>query len=671
MASHLGIDVGRTSTDLLLLDETSGATHVLKTPVAADDPVTGIIAGIRRITADAGVSPSDVSTIFHSAPVDSDTEAKRDRIGLLVTAGFEQVVQLGRGQGAGASMGIAAGIGIVERIDARGRIQTPLDETKAKEAIRRLLDTGVTGVAISLLHAYANPVHEQQLKSLVKEVSADLPVTVSSDIMPEAAEFERTVAAVVDASAGPRLHTFVHRLKTSLREADFLSTVRVMRSDGGSMTGDHAATHPLLASNSGVAAGACAAATVAGRAGHRDALAIDMGGGATTVSIVLDGQPVISRKTKVRGANVGVPSVDLSAAGGGSNAIARLTAHGALRVGPERAEADPGPACAGKGGTHPTLLDANVVLGLVPAVSPVGGFNPDTAAAEQAVARLADLLGVNVHVAAQGIRDLANEKLYGALRQTAAAHGCTPRDMALIAYGGAGPLHANALARLCGDIPAIVPANPGMMSAYGFLTSAPRHEIARSYRRSSDDASAGDVADMLNDLAGHAGVWLDEEGVSEAERSISFEMDVRYAGQGAEIAMPINPDSLSNWGLRDLGDRFRNAFEQQYGFQLSSPIELVRMRVIALSNAQTAGQPTQPADGPEAGEAKCDEQRVFLDGQFLSAAVCDGRRLAPGDRVVGPALVCQPDSTTVIDAGFVGTLDAYMTMVISPEAGRA
>jgi len=671
MASHLGIDVGRTSTDLLLLDDKSGATHVLKTPVAADDPVTGIMAGIRRITAEAGVSPSDVTTIFHSASVHGAAAGKRDRIGLLVTAGFEQMVQLGRGQGAGASGGIVTTIGIAERIDARGRIQAPLDEAKAKEAVRRLLDTGVTGVAISLLHAYANPVHEQRLKSLIKEASADLPVTVSSDVLPEAAEFERTVAAVVDASAGPRLRSFMHRLKTSLREAEFSSAVRVMRSDGGSMTGEHAAALSLLTSKSGAAAGACAAATVAERAGHRDALAIDMGGGATTVSIVLDGQPVISRKTTVRGANIGVPSVGLSAAGGGSNAIARLTAHGALRVGPESAVADPGPACAGKGGIHPTLLDANVVLGLVPAVSPVGGFNPDTAAAEQAIARLADLLGVSLHVAAKGIRDLANEKLYGALRQTAAAHGCAPRDMALVAYGGAGPLHANALARLCGDIPAIVPANPGMMSTYGFLTSAPRHEIARSYRRPIDDASAGDVADMLNELAAQAGVWLDEEGVSEAERSISFEIDVRYGGQGAEIAMPVNPDSLSSWGLRDLGDRFRASFEQQYGFPLSSPVELVRMRVIAHGDAQTVGRPVQAADSPDAGQAKIDEQRIFLDGQFLSAAVYDGRRLVSGDRVAGPALVCQPDSTTVIDAGFVGTLDAYMTMVISPEAGRA
>ena len=677
MPHRLGIDIGKTFTDLMLLDE-SGAAHALKTANSPDDPASVIADGIRELAAGAGVAPDDIATVVHGAPLAhpgfDPAQTGSPAVGLLVTAGFEHILLLGRGQGASPLAGRVVGtLGVAERMDAGGEVRQPIDEAKATDAIQALRDLGATAIAVSLLHAAANPAHERALKALIGDIDADMQVTLSSDIVREAADYERTVAAVSAAILRPALARYFDDFAETMRALESTAEIRVARADGGSMSLAHAGDAPVDALNTGPAAGVTAAAAAASHAGCRDALALDMGGGATTIGIVLDGAPVVTRKTPVAGANLTLPSVAIVRAGAGGGAMARITGHGALRVGPEVAAG--GPACFG--GEGPTLTDANLVLGLIPTGSghgPAPDRVPDSAAAETAIAGLADRLGVNPYQAAQGIRDLANEILYGALRQAAAAHGVDIASMPLVAYGGAGPLHGNALAILCGDGPVVVPAWPGAMSARGYAEAPPRHEFGHSYRRLLDDTNAAAVGEIVDSLAGTANAWLDQEGVSAAGRQLRFEADVRYRGQGSDFTLDINPANLPNWGLRDLADRFAAAFEQCHGVRLDAPVELVRVRAVAVAvaadrrNGASRGRAEwQPSGRGDASAAQVDEQRIYLDGNFLVAPVFASGRLEAGSRVPGPALVAAGDWTAVVHPGYAGTAEADGTLVIAPD----
>ena len=669
MPHRLGIDIGKTFTDLLLLDD-SGTVHALKTANSPDDPVSAIAGGIRDLAAGAGVAPGDIATIVHGVSGLDPAETGGPAVGLLVTAGFEHVLLLGRGQGASPLAGRVVGtLGIAERMDAGGQVRQPIDEARAREAVRTLRDMGAATIAVSLLHAAANPAHERALKAVIGEIAADMPVVLSSDVVREAADYERTVAAVSAAVLRPALTHYFEGFADTLRAMESTADIRVARADGGSMSVAHAGDSPIDALDSGPAAGVAAAAAAASHAGCRDALALDMGGGATTIGIVLDGAPVVSRKTPVAGANLTLPSIAVLQAGAGGGAAVRITGHGALRVGPEAAAG--GSACFG--GAGPTLTDANLVLGLIPAGSGQAPA-PDRAAAEAAIARLADRLGVNVYQAAQGIRDLANEKLYGALRQTAATHGVDIASMPLVAYGGAGPLHGNALAILCGDGPVVIPARPGSMSARGFVDAPPRQEFGHSCRCLLDDTNAAAVGEILDSLGGSANAWLDEEGESATGRQLRFQADVRYRGQGSDFTLDIDPVNLPNWGLRDLADRFATAFEERHGVRLDAPVELVRVRAVAGGRAagrRNGASPGQAARRPsgrgDSSGAKAGEQRIYLDGSFLTAPVYAADRLEAGSRVAGPALVAGDSWTAVVHPGYAGTAGADGALVIAPD----
>ncbi len=678
MALRLGIEVGNGHTDLLLLDD-SGAVHGLRAANRPGDPAAALAAGIRRLSEAAGAAPGDIGTVVHGAPGLDPAAGGASAVGLLVTAGFEHVLLLARGQGAGPMADrVTATLGIAERIDAAGQVQKPIDEAAARSAIRVLRDAGANCIAVALLHAAANPAHERALKALIADEAGGLPAILSSDVVAEAADYERTVAAVAAAVLRPALTGYLGTFADRLRALDIAGELRVARADGGAMTPAHAGEAPVEALQAARAAGMAAAAAAAGRAGCRDALVLDMGAGGAGIGVVADGAPVIARRMPVASARLSLPAVAIAPAGIGGSAAVRLTGHGALRVGPEAAPG--GPACFG--GDGPTLTDANLVLGLIPAAAGpdrtddgAAGRAPDRAAAEAAIARLADRLGVSPHHAAQGIRDLANEKLYGALRQCAAAHGIDLAALPLVACGGDGPLHGNALAMLCGDGPVVIPARPDMMAARGYVEARPRQEFARSCRRLLDDTNAAAVGGMLDELSARAGAWLDEEGAPATGRRLRFEADVACRDRGADFTLEIDPARLPDWGLRDLADRFRSAFEQRHGVRPGAPAELVRLRAIAGGRgADRAGgsAPRPPAGRGDAAGARIGEQRIFLDSSFLNATVYAAGRLEPGSRAAGPALVAGSGWTALIHPGYAGTAAADGGLTIAPDrAGEA
>ena len=683
MASRLGIDVGGTFTDLLLFDDESGRLSLIKTPSTPEDQSIGILTGVRGILERAGESARNVSSLLHGTTVSTNIvlEEKGAKVGLLVTKDFEQILHLARSQTPGPLAGwmimkkpdpladLEHTRGVPERMSARGEVVTVLDEARARAVIDELVGAGVESITISLLHAYANPAHERRLAELVRERAPELSVTVASDILAEFREYERTLVAVMNAYVGPSMRRYLRHFEEKLREVEFDPHVHIVRSDGGLMSVAHAAESPVHTMLSGPAGGVSGAAFLASLAGHPDALGFDMGGTSTDVSLIQDGKPNISRQTSLGYYPIKVPSVDVHSVGAGGGSIAHVPMTGALRVGPESAGARPGPACYGRGGDRPTVTDANVVLGRLPPSLLGGEMRLDVAAAEEAVGKTARALGLDLHQAAQGILDIVNENMFGALRLVTIQKGLDPRDFALVAFGGAGPLHGNAMAILAGCYPVIVPPTPGVLSALGFLYSDIKNEFAHTLIRTLDEVRPEEVADSLAGLGEEARAWLANEGVPADRQSVAFELDVRYFRQGYEFTIPVDPEALRAGSLTEVAQRFGDLHERQYGFRLDQPVELVNARAVAVGRVVKVEFPRFDAAGPDAAGAVSGRHPVFFDGQFMATSVYDRESLRPGNRVPGPAVITQRDSTTVVHPGHEGEVDHHLNILIRPAGG--
>ena len=684
MASRLGIDVGGTFTDFLLFDETSRQVQLLKTPSTPEDQSIGILTGVQKIIAQAGISASDIKVLLHGTTVSTNIvlEEKGAKVGLLVTENFEQVLHMARSQTPGPLAGwiimekpdpladLELTRGIPERLDARGEIITPLDEAAARNVIRELVELGVESITISLLHAYANPVHEKRLKALVEEIGPEVPVSLSSEILPEFREYERTLVTVMNAYVGPSMRRYLRNLEDKLQSVQFSPHVHIVRSDGGLMSVARASESPVHTMMSGPAGGVSGAAFLANLAGHPNAIGFDMGGTSTDVSVIQDGTPNISRQTSLGYYPIKIPSVDVHSVGAGGGSIAHVPMTKALRVGPESAGAVPGPACYGRGGDKPTVTDANVVLGRLPPNLLGGEMALDVNAAETAVSRVAGALGLDINQAAQGILDIVNENMFGALRLVTVQKGLDPRDFALVAFGGAGPMHGNAIAMLAGCYPVIVPPTPGVLSALGFLYSDVKNEFAQTFIRNIDEAQSGEVGEVLSRLGRDAKIWLREEGIEESSQELHFEADVRYFRQGYEFSLEVNPEAMSNGGLEDLAGRFGIAHEQIYGFKLDAPVELVNLRSVGTGRVIKVEFPKFEKEGSDAGKAIIGQHRTSFDGNFVAANVYDRAELKAGNQVPGPAIITQKDSTSVVHPGHVGEVDEYLNVLINPVGGR-
>ena len=459
-------------------------------------------------------------------------------------------------------------------------------------------------------------------------------------------------------------------LKTELAKTMREPKLHILRSDGGLASAQAAGQYPVNLLMSGPAGGVSGAIWVAGQAGYRNLLTFDMGGTSTDVALVQDGKAQLRRETTVGDITVRASSVDVRSVGAGGGSIAHvpeLTA--ALRVGPHSAGADPGPACYGKGGGEPTVTDANLVLGYLPAVTRLGGeMVLDHAAAEQAVGTVARGLGLSVKQAAAGIIDIVNEKMFSALRLISVQQGIDPRDYALIAFGGAGPLHANALARLLGAWPVIIPRGPGVLCAYGDATTRLRNETSRTLLRPFSQLETAEVVAVCDELALDAARALDAEDVPRAEQTTSFEIDVRYHGQGTLLTLELERRELQRTGLPAVGERFDRLHEQLYTFALDSDRELVNIRAVVQGTATTVTPyRAEPGDGNPA-RAAMGEQPVFLDNTDRPAVIYDRARLRARDVIRGPAIVMEMDSTSLILSDHVGQVDASGNILIRPDS---
>lgn len=448
--------------------------------------------------------------------------------------------------------------------------------------------------------------------------------------------------------------------------------MNVVRSDGGLMSSEAAKDHPVELALSGPSGGVVGAATIASKKGVPDVLTLDMGGTSTDVSLVEGGTPETARQTKVGYREFKSRSVDVNTVGAGGGSIARVQLSGSLQVGPESAGADPGPACYSQGGEEPTVTDANVVLGRIPPTVQLGGrMEIDRQAAHDVVATIADERGTTVEEAAQAILDIVNENMHGALRVVSVERGYDPREFGLVAFGGAGPMHANALADVMDAYPLIVPPGPGVMSAFGFLTSDIRNEFSETYLETDEDIDGEDVSEKLRSLEDEASSWLASEGVDEANQGFEYFADCRYFRQDIQMSIPVTIENLQcKTGLAEIKDDFEARHDRRFGFSLDAPLEIANLRVIGNGTLQGVTIDEHESTDSDPSSAVIDSSEVYFDGDHHETSIYDRVELRPGNEIDGPAIVTDDDATVVIQPDHIATIDRYGNIEITRGEGQ-
>lgn len=683
MSYRLGVDVGGTFTDLLLVNEKNGRSWSAKVPSTPADQSVGVLHGIARVCEKAGIEPTAIDHVMHGTTVATNTvlTGTGARCGLVTTRGFRQVLQIARSFVPGGLGGwviynkslpmapLACTIEAHERVSARGEVVEALDEAKLRTNLRELQKKNIEALTVSLINAFANDAHEKQIRKVAQEELPGVPVSLSSEVVPEMQEYERTVTTVANSYVRPRVSRYVSSLTSKLEEKTQEVKLHILRSDGGLASASSAETFPVNLLMSGPAGGVTGALWVARQAGFPNLLTVDVGGTSTDVALIQNGEPRLRRETTVGDVTVRASSVDIRTVGAGGGSIAHVPElTKALRVGPQSAGAEPGPAAYGRGGAEPTVTDANVVLGYLPPMQKLGGeMQLDRELARAAVRKIGDALGLSVEDAALGIYSIVNENMTGALRLVSVEQGYDPRDYALIAFGGAGPLHANALARLLGSWPAIIPPGPGVLCALGDATTAIRDERARTFVRKLGETSAKEVARILEELAAQASRELQKEKVPAADVRTTYQVDVRYHGQGLRLTVGVDMKDFAKRGLAAISDAFDAEHRRLFTFVLPLEHEMVTLRAAAQGKGTTVKRPLIEAGAASPRGAAVGEQKIYVAGKFANATVYDRARLKGGNRIRGPAIVLEMDSTTVILPEHSGTVDRFGNILIYPD----
>ncbi len=680
MGYRLGVDVGGTFTDLLLFNVETGACWRHKTPSTPHDSSEGILNGVNAICAEAGVAAKDIEYFLHGTTVATNAvlEGKGARVGLITTEGFRHIMQIARSFVPGGLAGwiiwpkpvpLAAledTVTIKGRMNAEGQEFRPLEDADIRAALTQLKNQGVEAITVSLINAYTNGAHESRVGELAAEIMPDVPISLSHEVLPEMQEYERTLTTVANAAVRPIVGKYVSNLRAKLAEAGMAGKLSLLRSDGGLMSALKAEEHPVNILMSGPAGGVTGALWVGKNAGIRNILTLDVGGTSTDVALIENLEPRRQRTTEVGHLSVRASALDVKTVGAGGGSIAyvpELTK--ALRVGPQSAGAVPGPVAYGKGGELPTVTDANLVLGYLPENLLGGSFKLDREGAKKAVQTIADALGIDLMAAARGIIDIVNENMFGALRMISVQQGYDPRHFALMGFGGAGPLHVNAVARLMSSWPAISPVSPGVLCSLGDATTRMRTETARSFSRLASQTKAEELIAMLDEMATQTRAELAADGVPESTITSEFEVDVRYAGQAFEVPLTITADVLRADGIDGILQRFDEEHHRLFTFNMDTPHEIVNLRAVALGQALDlpAVELTKGDGNPAA--AKMRDHTLWMDGREQQAVIYDRAKLRQGDIIPGPAIVVEMDSTTLIESGCIATVDRVGNILIN------
>lgn len=683
MTYRVGVDVGGTFTDVLLINAETGETWRSKVPSTPEDQSIGVLRGIEKACEEAGIARGDVTHVQHGTTVATNAvlEGKGAKVGLITTSGFRQVLQIARSYVPGGLAGwivwpkpeplakLENTIEVPERVSTKGEVVEPLDEVEARAQIAKLRAQGVGTVCISLINSFANDAHERRLVELLAEEMPGVPVSISSEVLPEMREYERTLTTVANGYVQVQVGDYVRNLEEKMHDGGLDAELAVLRSDGGLSSPGAAIDRPVTLLMSGPAGGVTGATWAAKAAEQGDFLAFDMGGTSTDVALVQGYVPKIAKDTEVGDLKIRVSSVDVRTVGAGGGSIAHVPElTRALRVGPESAGAVPGPASYGKGGTLPTVTDANVVLGYLPAELAGGEITMDVEAARTAVASIQETTGLDsVEAVAAGIIDIVNENILGAIRLVSVQQGHDPRDFALVAFGGAGPLHGNALGRLLGSWPVIIPPSPGVLNAYGDVMTSHREESGRTILRELGTLTPEGLAREFDELADITRERLGRQGISAEALTFTYSADVRYHGQGFELTVTVDRPSLDTPdGLKGIAATFDAEHERLFSFLLDADHEIVALTVTAKSaETQIPLIHLEQGDG-DVSRALLRTTEIWVDGGVHTAGLYDRTELKAGDVVTGPAIVVEMDSTALVLPDHAATVHPSGALLIEP-----
>jgi N-methylhydantoinase A len=678
----LAIDVGGTFTDVTLADAATGNMWITKTPSTPHDLSVGFMTGIQKILTLGRSGPTDIMRVFHSTTTATNAilEGKTAPMGLLTTKGFKYVLEIGRHDipREGNLYGWIKPtrpvmpdriFEVSERIDVAGQVLTPFDEDDCRRAVQCLRQLGVPSIAVVFLHAYANPLHEQRVARIIAQEYPEAVVSLSSEVLPQFREFERSMATVLNAAVMPHVSRYLNLLRGKLDEAQIGAPLLIMKSNGGVTSAETAARQAIHTALSGPAAGVIGAVSVAHAAGFSNIISIDVGGTSADICLVRDRQPEITKAAKIGPFPLKIPIIDINTIGAGGGSIAAVLAPGRLEVGPRSAGAEPGPACYGHGGEEPTVTDANLLLGRIPP-SLLGGEIPlDREAARQIIQnRIAQPLGLGINDAAAGIIEIINNNMARAIRTVSIGRGHDPRQFVLVAFGGAGPLHACRLAELL-DIPAIIiPLTPGVLSTSGLLSTDLKNDYVQTCYQEGPQYDLTRMTAAYADLEAQALAWLRTEQVPAEAQQLIYAADLRYAHQSFELTCPTPVGHVTQALMQELVTAFHREHRRLYSYDLpNAPVELVNLRVTAIGLLPKLQPQIASTAASSLESALAEVRQVYFDqrGGFVDTPCYARSRLAPGMTFEGPAIVDQDDTTTVIFPDFHAKVDPVGNLILA------
>ncbi len=680
MAWRMGVDSGGTFCDVCLIEEASGRVEVWKVSSTPDDPSRGIVQGVEEGTRRVGSAPAEIVYFGHGTTIGTNAliQHRGVKTGLITTDGFGDLLEIGRQkrpdlydlQADKAPVLVARDLRleVPERLLHDGTVETRLDEQAVREAVRALKAAGVEAVAVCFLYSFVRPAHEEAAMRILADEFPEAFACASHAVAPEFREYERLSTAVVNAYLGPVMQGYISRLAGRLAQLGLAVPPHLTQSNGGVIGFDQAARLPVRTVLSGPSTGVIAAQAVGRMAGIANLITFDMGGTSTDVALLQGGVCRLASEAVVHGYPIKAPMLDIHTVGAGGGSIATVDSGGLLKVGPRSAGALPGPVCYGHGNTEPTVTDANVVLQTLNPTHLLGGrmaVRKDLA--RQAIAGLADRLGFDVMTTAQGIISVVTANMARAIRVISVQRGHDPRDYALAAFGGAGPLHAARLARALDISSIVVPRNPGILCAMGLLLTDLRADFATTRLQTLAPAALPEIERGFAGLGRQAEAWFAAERIAPEAQRLSRTVDMRYAGQNYELSVPVQDGPVTAATLDRLADGFAEAHRRMYGFVAEDePVQLVTLRMAATGVVEKAAFQPRTERGSDASAAISGTREVWLPeaGGFVSCPVYDRDRLDAGHRIPGPAIVEQMDTTTVILPDMVGRVEPYLNLIL-------
>ena len=685
---RIGVDVGGTFTDLIVIDEESGEINVDKVPSTPDDPSEAVVRGVSEVCENSNVRPEEIGNFLHGTTIATNTVVTHSgaETGMLTTEGFRDTIHISRHKKpynfslqqdlpwqAKPLVKRRSRLTVSERITVPdGDALIPLDESEVRKHVRELRAAGVEAVAVCLLHSYLNPSHERRIMEILREEFPEAYLSASHEVVPLYRESERFSTTCLNAYVGPRVARYIGRLDSTLREQGFSSAVQLMQSSGGMATVEAAMQRPVTLLSSGPVAGVIGAIWAAKMAGFDNVVSLDMGGTSADIGVAAGGELRMRHllDTKVAGYEAMVPMADLDTIGAGGGSLAYVDEGGVFRVGPQSAGASPGPACYGRGGREATSTDAQLVLGrLRPERGLLGGeMRLDAELAREALEQLATKLSMTVEEAALGALQIQKFGMTQAIEVNSVRRGYDPREFTLVAAGGAGPLFACEIAAEL-EIPRVlVPPHPGITSATGLLGTDLQYEFAGTVRSELRHVAASELASRYDELSAQAEAQLDAEQIPEDRRIIRRLADCRYAGQGYEVTFDLPAGSITDAWMEELKKAFHAAHDREFGQQFDSEIEIVNIRVVGIGRIQELEWPEVPPGSADSSAAKTLEDNVTFDvdgrPQTLVTPFFERGLLQAGNKIEGPAIIEQYDSTTVVPPGFSAEIDRYGNIVI-------